>query len=52
MRVDAHVARSARETLVILKGDMLARILIDVLLGKAKINHVDDAVTIIGLAAN
>lgn len=52
MRIDTHIARGASKTLVVLEGDVLSRILINVLLGKPKIDHVDDAVAVVGLASN
>ena len=44
MRVDAHVADGAGETLVILEGDVASGQRIDVFLGEAEIDDVDDFV--------
>eukprot|EP00047_Mylnosiga_fluctuans_P020325 m.90988 g.90988 ORF g.90988 m.90988 type:complete len:440 (-) comp8483_c0_seq1:28-1347(-) len=45
MRVDAHVARRACQALVLAVRDVFARLGVDVLLGQAKVNDVDGAVT-------
>ena len=41
MRVDAHVARRARQALVLAVGDVLLGLWVDVLLGHAEVDDVD-----------
>lgn len=52
MSVNAHVAGGAGEGLVVFEGDVFAGVLVNILLGEAKIDHVNDAVPIVGLPTN
>ena len=52
MRVDAHVARGARQALVLPVGNVLVGLRVNVLLGQAKVDDVDDVLGLAGLPAD
>lgn len=52
MRVDAHVARCTRQTLVLPIGNVLVGLRVYVLLGQAKVNDVDCVLVFTGLATD
>jgi hypothetical protein len=40
--IDAHVSRGARQAFVLAVGNVLVRVGVDVLLGQAEVNDMDD----------
>lgn len=52
MSIDAHVASSSSETFVVLEGDVFASVRIYVFLSQTKVDHIDYAMSIVGLSTD